>query len=67
MSHAVVEASGEGTATQDDLTHIHEKIRDLVTASKGAASRMVSLDALTEPLGATSGIKGAMSQADAGR
>jgi hypothetical protein len=67
MSHAVVEASGEGTATQDDLTHIHEKIRDLVAASKGAASQMVSLGALTEPLGASSGIKSAMTEADAGR
>src|SRR3954467_4269997 len=66
VTQAIAVASGEVTATRDDLSHIHDNMSGLVVAGKGAASQTGTLAASTEELAATSGeITQAMDHADA--
>jgi methyl-accepting chemotaxis protein len=66
VTQAIAAANGEVTATRDDLVHIHDNMRELVVAGKGAASQTGTLAASTEELAATSGeITQAMDHADA--
>ena len=65
VNRAIGAASGEVTATREDLEHIHSGTSALVAAGKGAASHTIALAASTEELAATSGeITHAMDQAD---
>src|SRR4051812_2193461 len=66
VTQAIAAASGEVSATRDNLAHIHDNMSALVVAGKGAASQTVGLAASTEELAATSGeITQAMDHADA--
>jgi methyl-accepting chemotaxis protein len=65
VTHAIAAASGEVTATREDLGHIQSNLGELVAAGKGAALQTVGLAASTEELAAASGeITSAMDQAD---
>ncbi len=66
VTKAIGAATGEVTATKDDLGQIHARMNALVEAGKGAAAQTVALAASTEELAATSGeITFAMNEADA--
>ena len=55
VTKAIGAATGEVTATKDDLDQIHARMNALVEAGKGAAAQTVALAASTEELAATSG------------